>query len=338
MHALAASFKRFASLECRDSSSLYEQLSLRIAEDEQLLTIAANAGSGQPVPNLFLGAVHYLLMKGNAHPLRSYYASLVDDPQSLETAFAAFRSFCLSHEQELIHLLRTKLVQTNEVRRCAYLYPAFCLVYRQSPKPLVLVEIGTSAGLQLLWDQYGYSYEKDGRIYGNKLSELQLSSFIRSGNPMLLEHSPPVAARIGIDLHVNDMNCTEDYVWLKALIWPEHRERAANFDKAVSELLRHRLSLHEGDGIETLVEIARAIPVDQTLCIFHTHAANQFSQEAKLMLTRHLREIGRSREVYHLYNNMQDRLLHLDSYAFGTEHELTLAETDGHGRWFSWLL
>ncbi|MCF2649986.1 DUF2332 family protein [Niallia circulans] len=42
--------------------------------------------------------------------------------------------------------------------------------------------------------------------------------------------------------------------------------------------------------------------------------------------------------VSHLYNNIQDRYLHLDYYLAGKKNENTIADTDGHGRWFKWLM
>jgi len=49
----------------------------------------------------------------------------------------------------------TQRVQTNEVQRCTALIPAFELVFRRGDnRPFALVEIGASAGLNLLWDHY----------------------------------------------------------------------------------------------------------------------------------------------------------------------------------------
>ena len=73
-------FNAFADRECAGSSGLYEYLSLRIAEDDDLLEIASAARPGQPVPNLFFGAVHALLLKGTTHPLKHYYKSAVGNP------------------------------------------------------------------------------------------------------------------------------------------------------------------------------------------------------------------------------------------------------------------
>ncbi|WP_434406627.1 DUF2332 family protein [Geobacillus thermoleovorans] len=47
-----------------------------------------------------------------------------------------------------------------------------------------------------------------------------------------------------------------------------------------------------------------------------------------------LREIGRQRDLFHVYNNMWDRKLHLDGMIDGREYRQIVAETDGHGRWF----
>ncbi|WP_337970521.1 DUF2332 family protein, partial [Virgibacillus salexigens] len=95
-------------------------------------------------------------------------------------------------------------MQTNEVRRCAYLYPIFCGIYKQTNKPLSLIEIGTSAGLQLLVEQYSYSYG-DGIIYGNPGAALHITSRVRKGKkPPHLAIRPSIVSRVGVDLHCCD--------------------------------------------------------------------------------------------------------------------------------------
>jgi hypothetical protein len=331
-------FRSFALRECRGSSDLYEHLALKMAEDEELLEIAANARPGQPVPNLFFGAVQYLLLKGKDHELREYYHSIVEHPKDDKDSLPSFRDFCLQNQNDIITILKSKLVQTNEVRRCAYLYPSFCYIYHQVKKPLSLIEIGTSAGLQLLWDQYRYSYGSN-ESYGNPESNVHIQSEIKGENtPFLLQESPPVAARIGIDLHVNDLTNLENYIWLKSLIWPEHKDRLELFEKAASCLKKHRVNLIEGDGVSLLPEIAKNVQEDTAICIFHTHVANQIPKEAKLRLLEQVKQLGQTRDVFHLYNNMWDTKLHLDYFLNGQEYNEIVAETDGHARWFRWML
>lgn len=336
--ALSKRFRIFAERECINSSSLYEHLALNIANDLELLKLAAHSNPRQPVPNLLLGAVHYLLLSGRKHELTAYYPSIVDKPMESSGAVKYFKDFCMQFESEIIQLLENKLVQTNEVRRCAYLYPSFCRIYQITKKPLTLIEIGTSAGLQLLWDKYSYSY-KSNQKYGYKPSTLEISAEVQGDRfPLLFENSPPVDRRIGMDLHLNNLNDPEDYLWLKALIWPEHRERNSYFEKAAHCLKSQPLELIEGDGISILPDIVPNVSQDSTICIFHTHVANQIPANAKKNLSEQVQLIGRTRDVFHLYNNMWDLDLHLDYYVNGNEYSETLAETDGHGSWFTWKL
>jgi len=57
-------------------SALYESLCHSLAEDRDRLAIAANARPGQPVPNLFMAAVHWLLLAGARHAVTDYYPDL----------------------------------------------------------------------------------------------------------------------------------------------------------------------------------------------------------------------------------------------------------------------
>jgi hypothetical protein len=336
--SISEKFFNFAKKECRGSSDLYEFLSYKIAEDEEMLSFASNARSGQPIPNLLFGAVHYLLLKGVEHELKKFYPSLSSDTRKVEESFPFFKDFCTQNAGEIFKLLKYKIVQTNEVRRCAYLYPAIKYIQQLSNKPLVLVEIGTSAGLQLFLDQYRYSYGTK-QFYGKKDSDIHIASEIRGESmPDVDGNVPDVVARIGIDLHINDVTKEEDYLWLKALIWPEHHERRELFEKAAGFVKDNRMRLIEGDGVELLSNLAKEIPDHQQICVFHTHVANQIPREKKNQLLKIIKEIGAHRNIFHLYNNIQDSYLHLDYYLNGKESLITIAETEGHGRWFKWLL
>lgn len=339
MNNLSLHFRRFAD-ECRGSSPLYEQLARQIADDSGLLHVASCARSGQPVPNLLFAAVHELLLNGSKHKLADFYASICQRaPLPAEEAFPSFKSFCLEHRAQIEFRLQNRLVQTNEARRCAYLYPAFCKINSIAQKPLALIELGTSAGLQLLWDKYGYDYG-DGVIVGNAQSELILHAVPKGViAPPIHSASPPVAAAIGIDLHVNDLRTANHLFWLKALIWPEHTDRRIQLEQAAKVLLEQPPKLLEGDAVELLPTVAAAMPKEAAaLVVFHTHVANQFSAETKQRLSEYIRTLGQTRDVYHLYNNMEDVLLHLDHWKDGQLFQHVLAETEGHGRWFRWLL
>lgn len=335
---VSQAFLNFAERECKGSSSLYEYLSINIAKDDTILEITRAARDGQPVPNLLFGAVHYLLLKGKEHSLKEYYPSVVEHPKSYKESFGHFKNFCMTYQDEIESILKTRLVQTNEVRRCAYLYPAFCAIYEIAKKPLALVEIGTSAGLQLLWDQYSYTYGQN-NIYGNHDSRLTITAEVEGNHiPSLQVTPPPLSTRIGLDLNPIHLNDEKEKLWLKSLIWPEHTERLFMFEEAASYIKECPVSLVEGDGVRLLSKYVEKIPENSVVCIFHTHVANQMPIEVKKNLLQAVKAIGEKRDVFHLYNNIQDQFLHLDYYLEGMESQNTIAATDGHGRWFEWLL
>lgn len=134
---LSERFGRFAERECKDSSRLYEFLSTEISDDDDLLELSSQCSPGQPVPNLLFASVHYLLLSGTDHELKEFYPSVTGNPRPVEESFPSFKDFCQHYRNEIIALLRSRLVQTNEIRRCTYLYPSFTFTTR-SKNPCLL--------------------------------------------------------------------------------------------------------------------------------------------------------------------------------------------------------
>ncbi|GGN56151.1 DUF2332 domain-containing protein [Oceanobacillus indicireducens] len=147
-----------------------------------------------------------------------------------------------------------------------------------------------------------------------------------------------VSTRIGFDLNTIDLNDEEEKLWLKSLIWPEHRERLFMFEEAAGYMKEDPVRLVDGDGISLLSKYVEEVPEDNVICIFHTHVANQMPKKKHDQLLQTVETIGEKRDVFHIYNNIQDKYLHLDYYLDGVEYRNTIAKTDGHGRWFEWLL
>src|SRR5712691_3822934 len=152
LEALAQRFVRFADQECGAYAPFYDRLARGIAGDPELLTVAAHTRSGQQAPLLLLAAVHYLLLGGADHALGAFYPSVTHRTAAPPgDPMPAFRAFCRDHRDALIELVSTGLVQPNEPRRCTFLLPAFATVARLAGgRPLALIEVGASAGLNLL--------------------------------------------------------------------------------------------------------------------------------------------------------------------------------------------
>jgi hypothetical protein len=346
---LVGAFLRFARTSSEEPSPLYEHLKQAIVQDEELLWLAAQCQPGQPQPNMLFGAVHFLLLRAAAPlpPLARFYADLTAEAAPPEQAFPHFRAFCLEHQAAIIHILQTRMVQTNEVRRCAYLLPAFCWIAARTRRPLALVEIGTSAGLNLLWDHYSYQYHHDqGTLRtGATSAPVQINTDLHHNIPDLPLTLPHVISRAGLDLNVIDLHNPLELLWLRALIWPEHAERMQRLDAAMALLKREPPRLITGDALLLLPKVLRDISVHATPVIFHTHVLNQFSGTARERLTAIMEQAAQRRDVFRLGNDMDawhrkrtSYPLRLIAYEDGSRSEYHLADCDAHGRWVSWLV
>ena len=114
---IAAAFRRFADRECHGIAPLYQALAAAVAADEPVLALAAETPAGRPIPNMLLAAVHYLLLADADDPLARHYRSLTPDPAPPAAAWPLFRQFCLAHRAAIAELLRSRVVNTNEIRR-----------------------------------------------------------------------------------------------------------------------------------------------------------------------------------------------------------------------------
>ncbi len=340
--ALARGFQRFAEQEAEPAfSPLYAHLCRGIAADPEVLTLAAETPSSQPAPNLLLGAVHCLLLSGINDPLAAFYPSLTSSPD-LNDAYPAFHRFCLAYAQPIRELILTRRVQTNEVARSACLMPAFALVARQAAyAPLSLIEIGASAGLNLLWDRYSYDYA-NGRRYGASDASLQIPCILRGDIlPPFPSRLPEVAFRIGVDLHPVDSRDTDAVLWLRALIWPEHHERVIRLQQALAIASVSPPTILAGDALSLLPEMIAKAPPDTALCVFHSLVIYQFSAEQRERLTTLLLDASMRRSIFHIsfekHRGAEDPKLHLLSYVQGVQTQHLLAKCSAHGRWLEWL-
>ena len=342
---LSERFEHFAEVECRDSSPLYEHLARFIAKDHELLTLAAHCLEGQPPPNLFFGAVHLLLLQGAVTPLSSFYLDISCASSDPASAYPYFKDFCQSHKKEIIQIISSRLVQTNEVRRCSYLFPAFSWIADASHSPLSLIEIGTSAGLNLLWDKYAYNYHhgNDTLNYGDTDSAVQITSRLADNIiPPFPSVMPTVSHRVGLDLNIIDLRKEPEALWLRALIWPEHKERFRLLDAASTTLKDAVPKLLSGDAVELLPEVLKSSPSDSATIVFHTHVMNQLSEEVRDRLEAILSAESVTRKVFRLGNDLgggsgKKFALKLMTYQNEKKTETHLADCDGHGTWVEWL-
>lgn len=343
---LAAQFRRFADVECQ-RSPLYRTLAQAIADDPSLLALAAKATS-TPIPNLFLASVHHLLLGGTPHDLSRYYPSLGGSFQEGAAVLPSFRSFCLSHGDQILDILRSRCVQTNEVGRAAILLPALGLVaQRAGQAPLALIEIGASAGLLLLFDRYAYDWgsgtlQGSATLQGAPESPVRLRCEARGeARPPLPATMPEVTMRWGIDLHPLDVADPESARWLQALVWPDQEERAQRLAAAITLAQYDPPSLVAGDALDVLPAILAQVPCETAPCLFHCHTLNQFPPEAQRRFFAVLASASRGRTLYRIGLEYAPGspwpVMILQAFRDGSALEPeVLAIYQAHGDWIKW--
>ena len=252
---LAAEYRRFSAQETAGRSALYTELTRQIAEDRELLAILCELEPAKRQPNLLLAAV------------RRLYGDFARDwPQ--------FRERFFDRRSEAVELIRTHRTQTNEPARCATLLPALASL----PQPLALLEVGTSAGLCLLPDRYGYDYGDGRRLIPHARGDgdgdgdgegpvFHCAVNLATPVPAAL---PEVVWRAGLDLAPIDVTDDESVSWLESLVWPGQGDRLPLLRAAVEVARAEPPRIVRGDLRHDMPALAGQAPAGATLVVFHT--------------------------------------------------------------------
>jgi len=343
---LSTRFRRFADRECRGVSPLYQALARAVAKDDDILALAACAPPEQPRPNMLFAAVRALLLGSAADdPLNRFYADLTAKPAPARRAFPVFRAFCLRHNAVLADILSKRVVSTNEAARSACLMPAFAQAAAgNGGLPLHLVEIGASAGLNLVWDRYAFDYgsgRRVGDIGGDVAARVSLKCLPRGRrSPPIPATLPAVASRVGIDRQPMDAGREADAHWLRALVWPEQAGRAERLTQALAVVRADPPLIVEGDAMACLPPVLAEIPRNGTVCLYHSFTLNQFPPAARQVFEALMVSLAGDRPFVRVGLEWGDGPapeLRLYAYRDGKVAARLLAYCDPHGAWIEWL-
>jgi hypothetical protein len=267
-------YRRFAELECRGYSEVYYRLALAVSEDEGVVGFLR----GMPVtqPNLFLAAVQFLA-----------------GPDDMPSTGAELRTFLERRGGEVGEVMRSRRTQTNEVGRCAVLLPAL-------PRgPLALVEVGASAGLCLLLDQFHYDF--GATSIGPASSPVRVRCALAGPAP-LPSAAPGIAWRQGLDLHPVDVRAGDAVRWLLACVWPEHHARRQRLQAAIQLARAQPPPVRAGDLVDDLPALLAEAPVNAQLVVFHSAVLTYVSPARRRAFADVLAAASRGRDVVWVSN------------------------------------
>jgi hypothetical protein len=284
------------------------------------------------LPLQLLGAMHYLALSGRAPELARAYAG-EGEP------WPAFRAALVEHFDFVSRFVQEQDVQTNEVQRCYGLLPAFLTLARDSGRPLELIELGPSAGLNLLWDHYRYQYGE--AAWGSETARLLIGGEVRGPLPDgLLDVEPVVRRHLGIDLNPVDVTTEEGSLLLQSFVWVGQAARLERLRLAIEAVRADPPELVRGDYIELLPQVLAERDPNALTVVFETASRMYLSLEQRRSLETTLEHAGRRGQLAFLTTTRPDDESHsfwalrLTTWPGG---ERLLAHMDFHGAWVEWL-
>ena len=313
-------------------SPVYARLAGQLAEDPApAWPVIGDDGSWDLGLRLF-GAVHHHVLLGIA-------------PEALSGEWDDFAAVLSEHSASLRRFVEEQGVQTNETQRCVALAPAFLTLARETGLPLDLIELGPSAGLNLVFDCYGYRYAEG--VFGDFDARLTFEANERGRVPADLLLTPlEIRSRRGIDLAPIDVATDEGSVLLHSFLWPGLTERAARLDAAIATLLESpsRPELLQGDYVDLLPGLLAARSPDALTVVFQTASTGYLEQDRYDALRASLEAAAADgRPLAWLSSRRREEKEFEDDSFWELELRVwpaparLVALADFHGNWIDWL-
>jgi hypothetical protein len=344
---LAHLWNWFAEAQFRNDSPLYERIAAAVAADRDLLEVVRAAPPAAHMPLTLLGAVHYLLLDGLDHLLADVYAGRSDaDPAPL------FLDICRTHRDKVVELLATRHVQTNDCGRSAVIGIGLTWLATLFDDPFALVDVGASAGINLLCDRYRIDYGPHGTT-GPVDSPVEINCRVLAGDPPVADRLPPLVARGGIDRSPIDLRDPDDARWLLACVWPD-TGRLARTAASIALVRDDPPTLVAGDAVEALPWVLAELPSGVLPVIVTTSAFGYLSIDDRRRFVSFLTTESHRRPLAWLssegagiveafaaevppgHDHTDSDVLGVMTFESGTAAAHFLGFANKHGAWIDW--
>ena len=309
-------------------------------DDGEFLERARN-WSGPPMadalPLRMAGGIHALRLKGAEPQLESIYSGQTDVDDALIVA-AAIRH----HEAELLPWLDGP-PQTNEAGRSANFIAAMLWLAEQGlPPRFQCLEIGSSAGINLMLARY--QYDLAGVTVGPEPGALRFAPEWQ-GNPPP-DRAIEIASTKGCDVAPVDLTDPAQALRLTAYIWPEHTVRFERMAAAVDEAAKSPPDLVQMNAAAFVeAELARPQVAGTTRVLMHSIVWQYVPADQQARVTAAMNGAGAAAtpERPLAWISLEaNRVLHLHELTVrhwpgGGEPHL-LARAHPHGATIEWLV
>ena len=354
-------FRRFADVEA-PNSPLYQSICRAVADAPDVAGMLNVAPEMERRPNLLLAAVHDILLEQRQGKIRSpaeralrpFYPTISAQPiPPGEEAGAAFVKFCRTARRELEALIATRTTQTNEVGRSSLLWPVLSAL-SHDVDGVRLVEVGASAGLNLLLDRWAYCDAEDRPLPGgDPMSPVRLRTRHLGARPG--DSTLKIASRVGLDRSPIDVTDSDAARWLLACMWPDELDRFRRTEAAVALAAQTPPRLIRGDAVADLGLIT-AGATDGHLTIVTTWMLTYLEPAARSAFVAALDGLGAQSDLTWVIAESPmyspelpwpegsterspkgETLLVEVRYRDGARTVRTHARAHPHGRWIDWI-
>ena len=342
---------------------MYGRICRAAAEDPEVIELLAVAPPGQRRPILLLAALHDLVLEHPEVPAGRWFPSVTRRPVPSGDPWPDVRATLLEHADRIRRVVSTRATQTNEVGRSALWSVAVPWAASDVDAPVAIVELGTSAGLNLRFDDYHLDVVDrrpgaDGEVVevrGPADSTVRLEVVLRHG-ALPEQPTPRIVDRVGVDLDPVDLRDPVRRRWLRACLWPEQLERFARFDAAVDRFLRDRPRIVRGDAVDEIADAVESVPADAHVVVMWSWFLTYLRRDRRAALDSALDLVGRHRPITLLsaeapgvHAAFDDPGLPGDDPAEfrtvvgasrwrdGERHDAVIARCHHHVQWLDWL-
>lgn len=270
---------RLQAAACRHlGAPFYEHILLAMADDAlaggptwELLGPYARRPFDDAYRLRVLGGIHRMVLDGDAPALAARFPSTGGDGDAA-AAWPLVREV-LQDPPPVVRDAMTRPPQTNEVGRSVALVPGFLTVAREFGLPLRLLELGTSAGLNLRVDAYRYENGPD--AWGDAASPVRFVDLWTERRPPL-DVPGRVVERRGCDRDPIDATVDDSRLRLLSYVWPGQQERFALLRHALDVSTRTPVEIDRADAAEWVArQLERPVPGVATV-VFHSIAWQYF--------------------------------------------------------------
>jgi hypothetical protein len=271
---------------------------------------------GSAIALRLLAPVHRKVLAGELPELDRHYPSAGGDGDAT-AAWPRFREFLEANHAWMRRELE-RPCQTNEVGRSAALLGGFLEVSHRTRKPLRILELGASAGLNLRWDRYYYL--SAGGAWGDDSSPVHFAHSFEVPPP--LNRPAEVVERKGCDLNPIDPTSAEGALMLRSFVWADQLARLSQLDGAL-EVAAHMPVDIERIGAADFLDRELATPRDDVATVaYHSVFMQYVARPERERIATAIAGAGvfylRMEPAYPLFEVRLDNQLLGTSWAHGT--------------------